>query len=209
MELDPRTTAVVAIHCQGDVVGPTGALAGMFHQQVRHRNVLSRIADLLDAGRRAGCTTIFTRIAFAPDYSDLVPNSPILADIPVLGCMQDGSNAAEIVDEVGLQSADIVITHKRVGGFSERMSLELTSRGITTVLFCGVATNVSVESTARVATDLGYRVVIVEDACSAATLDVHNAAVASLGALASITSVDDVRAALNESVAPPSVQHTP
>lgn len=196
MELDPRTTAIVAIHCQGDVVGPTGALAGVFQEQVERRNVLARIAGLLDAGREVGCTTIFTRIAFAPGYSDLVPNSPILADIPVLGCMKDGSESAKIVDEVRMQPTDIVLTHQRVGGFNERMSLALTSRGITTIIFCGVATNVSVESTARAATDLGYRVVVVEDACSAATLDIHNAAIASLGALATITTVGEVTGAL-------------
>lgn len=208
MELDPRTTAIVAIHCQGDVVGPTGGLAGVFHEQIEHRNVIARIADLLDAGRQAGCTTIFTRIAFSPDYSDLLPNSPILADIPVLGCMQDGSESAKIVDEVRRHATDIVLTHQRVGGFTERMGLELTSRGITTILFCGVATNVSVESTARAATDLGYRVGVVEDACSAATLDIHNAAIASLGVLATITTVDEVTGALNESAGHRSVQHT-
>ncbi len=208
MELDPRTTAIVAVHCQGDVVGPAGALAGMFQQQVRHRNVIGRIADLLDAGRRVGCTTIYTRIAFAPDYSDLVPNSPILADIPVLGCMKDGSELAEIVAELRPHPTDLVITHKRVGGFTERMSLELISRGVTTVLFCGVATNMSVESTARAATDLGYRVAVVEDACSAATPDIHTAAVATLGFLATITSVDEVIASLKESARRQPAQHT-
>ncbi|MGF0313290.1 cysteine hydrolase family protein [Rhodococcus sp. IEGM1428] len=208
MELDPRTTAIVAVHCQGDVVGPNGALAGAFYEQVQLRNIVGRIADLLDAGREAGCTTIFTRIAFAPDYSDLLANSPILADIPVLGCMKDGSEAAKIVDDVRMQPTDIVLTHQRVGGFTERMSLELTARGITTILFCGVATNVSLESTARAATDLGYRVVVVEDACSAATLEIHNAAVASLGALATITTIDEVTGALKKPAGLRSVHQT-
>ena len=199
MELDPHTTAVVAIHCQGDVVGAAGALAGMFHEQVVERDVIARVGDLLDAGRRAGCATVFTRIAFAPDYSDLVPNSPILSDIPVLGCMKDGSESAEIVPELRPHPTDVVLTHQRVGGFTERMSLELVARGITTVVFCGVATNVSVESTARAATDRGYRVIVVEDACSAATPEIHAAAIGSLGVLATITSVGEVTAALGES----------
>jgi nicotinamidase-related amidase len=59
--------------------------------------------------------------------------------------------------------------------------------GIDTLVFAGVATNSSVESTARVATDAGYRVIIAEDACSAATPEAHRASIESLGLLAEIS----------------------
>jgi len=196
MELDARSTAIIAIHCQGDVVGPTGALAGLFSQQIRERNVINRIGTVLDAGRRAGCTVVYTRIAFRPDYSDLIANSPILTEIPKLGCMQDGTSSTEIITALEPDPTDILITHKRVGGFTDELHSVFTARGITTVLFSGVATNVSVESTARAATDLGYRVGIIDDACSAATPEAHTAAIASLSVLATITSVGEVTRSL-------------
>ena len=59
-----------------------------------------------------------------------------------------------------------------------------------------MATNVSVEGTARAASDLGYRMVVVSDACSAATEAAHSASVESLGLLAEISTTDDVLAAL-------------
>ena len=71
MELDPRTTAVVAVHCQGDVVGPHGAFADFFHQQVTERQIIDRGAGVNDAVRRAGGTVVYTRVAWKPDYSDL------------------------------------------------------------------------------------------------------------------------------------------
>ena len=63
-------------------------------------------------------------------------------------------------------------------------------------MFVGVATNASVEGTARVASDLGYRTVVVADACSAATPAAHAASLESLGLLAEITTTDELLAGL-------------
>jgi biuret amidohydrolase len=88
------------------------------------------------------------------------------------------------------------VTHQRVGGFHDSgLDEVLRSAGVETVVFLGVATNASVEGTARVASDLGYRVLVVSDACSAATPEAHAASLESLGLLAEITTTDDVIAA--------------
>jgi nicotinamidase-related amidase len=51
----------------------------------------------------------------------------------------------------------------------------LADRGVTTVLITGAVTNVCCESTARDASTLGYRVVMVADANAAGTDEEHNA----------------------------------
>ncbi|UOY03186.1 cysteine hydrolase family protein [Blastococcus sp. PRF04-17] len=198
MELDPRTTAVVAVHYQGDIVGPDGAFAGFFHQQVAERNVLDVTKGVLDAARAAGVPVVYTRVAWQPDYSDLNANSPLLGIVAQSGCLKDGSPLADIVAEVAPGEGDEVVTHKRVGGFTDSGLHELLqSRGVQTVLFTGVATNASVEGTARQASDLGYRVIVVEDACSAATPAAHQASIESLGLLAEIASAADITTALS------------
>ena len=91
-----------------------------------------------------------------------------------------------------------MLTHKRVGGFSSsHLDTLLRGRGVDTLLFTGVATNFSVEGTARQASDLGYRTVIVADACSAADPATHDASIASLGLLAEITTSAEVLDALS------------
>lgn len=60
-----------------------------------------------------------------------------------------------------------------------------------------MATNASVESTARQASDLGYRTIIVADACSAADPAAHDAAIASLGLLGEITTTAEAVEALS------------
>jgi biuret amidohydrolase len=54
-----------------------------------------------------------------------------------------------------------------------------------------VATNASVEGTAHIASDLGYRVLVISDARSAAMPAAHAASLESLGLLADIITTDD------------------
>jgi nicotinamidase-related amidase len=192
MELNLERTAVIAVHCQGDIVSGDGAFAPFFHDQVVSRNVISKIGGLLDSARESGMTVIYTRVAFKPDFSDLNANSPLLKVVEQSGCLKEGTALADIVTELAPTANDVVITHQRVGGFVSELIAILEERGIDTVVFAGVATNASVEGTARCASDAGYRVIIAEDACSAATPEAHQASIESLGLLAEIASTMDI-----------------
>jgi biuret amidohydrolase len=199
MELNPSRTAVIAVHMQPDVVSADGAFGGFFAAQVVERDVIGQLATLLDAARAAGATAVYTRVAWQPGYPDLMANSPLLGMVAQTQCLVEGSEKAQIVPQLTPQDGDVVVTHQRVGGFSaSQLDTILRARGIDTVLFAGVATNASVEGTARQASDLGYRTVIVADACSAADPGAHDASIASLGLLAEITTVDEATEALSK-----------
>ncbi|WP_328324802.1 cysteine hydrolase [Kribbella sp. NBC_00382] len=197
MELTPSTTAVIAVHMQRDIVSADGAFGGFFAAQATERDVVGITGKLLDAARSAGATVVYTRVAWRDDYSDLVVNSPLLGIVAQSKCLADGSPKAEILPEIAPVDGDIVVTNQRVGGFaSSQLDVILRSRGIDTVVFAGVATNASVEGTARQASDLGYRTIVVADACSAADPAAHDASIASLGLLGEITSSAEITEAL-------------
>jgi nicotinamidase-related amidase len=197
MELNPATTAVIAVHMQHDIVSADGAFGGFFAAQAAERDIVGVTGKLLDAARSAGATVVYTRVAWQPGYPDLVPNSPLLAMVAQFHCLVEGSEKAEIVAELAPKDSDLVVTHQRVGGFAASPLDELLrGRGIDTVVFAGVATNASVEGTARQASDLGYRTVVVSDGCSAADQAAHDASLASLGLLAEIVTSADVAGAL-------------
>jgi nicotinamidase-related amidase len=197
MELDPRTTALLAVHLQNDVVGADGAFADFFHEQVAARNVVAVNGDLITAARAAGVPVIYTRVAWKPDYSDLHANSPLLGMVAQFGCLKDGSRSAEIVAELAPTEGDHVVTHQRVGPFVDSPLKGLLEKlGVTTLVVSGVATNASVEATVRGASDHGYRTILVEDGCSAGTLEAHQASVGSMGLLAEITTAAEVTQAL-------------
>lgn len=195
MEILSRKTALIAVHVQGDIISKEGAFAPFFFEEVQRRNVVKKLRDLVDVAHQAGIHVIYTKVAFSPDYSDLIPNAPLLQVVQQGGSLKEGNVLTEIIEPLAPRPEDTVATHTTVGGLTPELLSLLSERGIDTLLIAGVATNVSVEGTARAAVDLGYNVVIVEDACSAANPDAHQASLASLSLLAAITTVDEVRSA--------------
>jgi len=190
---NPATTAIVAVHFQNDIVGADGAFAGFFRAEIDRTGVLGTAARLLDGARAAGARVVYTRVAWKADQSDLNANSPLLGIVAQTKCLTDGTPGAEIIGEVAPIDGDTVVTHQRVGGFSgSTLDETLRQAGVDTVVFIGVATNASVEGTARAASDLGYRTVVVSDACSAATEAAHAASLESLGLLAEIVTTEEL-----------------
>ncbi len=203
MELDPRTTAVVAVHMMRDVVTHEGAFGQFFGEGVERHQIVAQVGRLLDAARAAGSPVIYTRVVFKPGHPDLVVNCPLLGVVAQTGAVEDGKPGAEIVPELAPQAGDHVVDHQRVTGFhGTELDVLLRSRGITTVVFAGVATNVSVEGTAREAVNLGYRTVIAADACSAAADEAHQATLATFGLLGEVVTVDELTAALHGQAVP-------
>ena len=75
---------------------------------------------------------------------------------------------------MGPKPGDLVITKHQWGAFYRtELELELRRRGLTTIVLCGIATNIGVESTARFAFEYGYHQVFVEDAMSALSAEEH------------------------------------
>ncbi|MBL2617061.1 hydrolase, partial [Klebsiella pneumoniae] len=75
---------------------------------------------------------------------------------------------------LGKQESDIEVTKRQWGAFyGTDLELQLRRRGIDTIILCGISTNIGVESTARNAWELGFNLVIAEDACSAASAEQH------------------------------------
>lgn len=199
MELNASRTALIAIHLQRDIVSADGAFGGFFAAQAESRKVLKVFDSVASASRAAGALVVYTRVAWKPGYPDLVANSALLGMVKQHECLVEGSPKAEIIAEVAPKSGDLVVTHTRVGGFAASpLDTILRSRDIDTVMFLGVATNASVEGTARQASDLGYRTVVIADGCSTVDEAAHNASINSLGLLAEIAQSADVIAALKK-----------
>ncbi|MCB5912246.1 isochorismatase family protein [Streptomyces pinistramenti] len=72
---------------------------------------------------------------------------------------------AELVPDLDRQPADILVTKQQWGAFhGTGLDLELRRRGVTQVVFAGIATSIGVESSARAAHEHGYHVTIATDA---------------------------------------------
>jgi nicotinamidase-related amidase len=190
--IDRGRAAVIAVDFQHDVIGSDGAFAPLFYDCVERAGVVPAAVRLLDGARAAHAKIVYSRAVFQAGYPELVPNIPVLAMVAEYGCLLDGTRGAAIIDDVTPHHGDVVIGHHRVSCF-QGTELDVILRGgrVDTIALAGVATNLAIESTARAASDLGYRTIVLSDACSTTTDASHNASLESLGMLAEVMSLDE------------------
>jgi nicotinamidase-related amidase len=109
-----------------------------------------------------------------------------------------GSQDAEFLPEIAPVGDEIVFSKTAGGVFSStNIHYVLRNLGIQTLVACGVSTAGCVEGAVRAARDLGYDVVVVEDACAAWTEALHVGAIHVMREVfAKIKRADEVIAAL-------------
>lgn len=165
--IDRTKAALVVIDLQKGVVGRQTA---PYASDI----VVKNAAALADASRKNGMPVFLVRVAFSPDCKDAlrpVVDAPWPAQTPPPDWM-------DIVPEMGPKPGDFVITKHQWGAFyGTELDLEFRRRGITTMVLCGVLTNIGVESTARFAYEYGYDQIFAEDAMAARSAEEHAFAV--------------------------------
>lgn len=148
--LDPRATALVLIDLMDRIVA--NPLAPHTGSQV----VAASLA-LAKAFRAAGAPVVAVRVE-RPGVAEQPPGSELPAEVEA--------------------AADAVVVKRTIGAFQGTGLHELLqARGVETLVFTGIATNLGVESSARAAADHGYRLVFVEDAMTGLTEAEHQASV--------------------------------
>ena len=86
-----------------------------------------------------------------------------------------GTWAAAVIDELAPTAEDYVVPKYRWSAFFQTyLDLALRTRKIDTIVIAGGSTDVGVASTAYMARDLDYNLVIVSDACSSPEHDNHD-----------------------------------
>jgi nicotinamidase-related amidase len=136
--------------------------------------VVENAAAIADAFRKNQMPVFLVRVTPSPDGKDAL--RPI-CDAP-MQMPNPPANWAEIVPEMGPKPGDFVITKHQWGAFyGTDLDLQFRRRGITTMVLCGITTNIGCESTARFAFEFGYNQIFVEDAMSALAAEEHQATV--------------------------------
>jgi biuret amidohydrolase len=197
LQVDPSRTALVNVHWQQDIVTAQGAFAPFFAESVARHGVIDKTRSLVEAARSAGVLVIWARAAFREGYPELILNTGLNQAIRDLGALVEGSRGAQIIDDLAPTSREPVVSHPGTSAFpATPLDSILRRHGIETVLFTGVSTNVTVEGTARDAVNLGYRAVIVSDACAAATDGAHAATLETFSLLGRTARVEEIQAAM-------------
>lgn len=194
--VEPAHTAVVTSEVQNGVVGTSSALPALAEAA---RPMVERLAVLCGAARAASVPVVHATAARRTDGAGSNTNARLFLAVrkaPV--ALLPGSFEAEVVHELGLDPADLVL--HRLHGLSPMAGTDLDpilrNLGVTTLVATGVSVNVAVTNLVMDAVNLGYQVVLPRDAVCGIPADYADAVIDNtLALLATVTTVDEIVAA--------------
>ena len=160
LQLDFQKTALVLIDLQKGIVSIPGG-----------KEVVDKATKLIQQFRKNNGFMSFVCVDFHDGNDQLTP----ITD-STTGKSNHPKDWAEFVPDLGVLEDDYTVTKRQWGAFfGTDLDLQLRRRGIDTVVLCGIATNMGVESTAREAFQLGYQQIFITDAMTSFTKEEHEA----------------------------------
>jgi nicotinamidase-related amidase len=187
-------TALINVHWQKDIASASGAFAPFFWESIERSGAIQTTVDLVAHARESGMLVIWAKAEFRPNYPELPMNNGLNEAIKASNALVHGSSGAAFIDEFAATDIEPIVGHPGTSAFRDTpLDAVLRLNNIETILFTGVATNITVEGTARDAVNLGYRAVIVSDACAAATDAAHNATLETFALLGQTATVAEIR----------------
>ena len=177
LRIDPASSAVIVIDMQNAYASPGGYVDLAGFDITGAAGVIGRIGQVLDTARAAAIPIIFLQNGWDGDYVEAGgPGSPNWHKSNALKTMRARPDLAgqllarggwdyALVDALAPQPGDIRLHKTRYSAFfNSQLDSVLRARGIRTLIFVGIASNVCVESTLRDAFHLEYFSVMLDDA---------------------------------------------
>ena len=184
--IDPKKTALLIVDMQNEfVLRDFGEAldfkkAGEWDRWIPFHDRLDNITipankKLLEYFRKNGMTVTFGRIACLRDDGE--DRSPVQKSDGWNGMLLPvNSYAAQMIDELTPMENEIVVNKTTDSVTTGTNYLQLLDfMGIETVVVTGIVTDQCVASTVRGLADAGYKVICVEDACAAGSMELHDA----------------------------------
>lgn len=172
LPFEPAATALLIIDMQRDFLEPGGFGEMLGNDVSLLRTTIEPCTRILKAARSMGLTVIHTREGHRPDLTDAPPSKLSRGGLevgigdpgPMGRILVRGEPGHDIIPELAPGDDEPVIDKPGKGAFYETgLNLILKNRGITTLIVCGVTTEVCVHTTVRQANDRGYECVVLAD----------------------------------------------
>jgi len=165
LELDLRRTAVLPVDLQNDIVAASENV----------EPALQNASSVLQAARSSGVPIVHVTVSFSDGYRDApVATHPLYKMVSENRLVLASEEGGKIHASVAPKQDELVLNKTGVDPFlTTRLAQHLRILDVNTLLLMGVWTNFAVEATARTAADLGYRVIVVRDACASNSDENH------------------------------------
>jgi nicotinamidase-related amidase len=160
LHIDFQKTALVIIDLQKGIVKLSNG-----------QEIVEKAEQLVKLFRQRDGFISFVNVDYHDGKDYLKPSTDQLANSVKLP-----DDWADFAPELGVGSNDYVVTKRQWGAFfGTDLDLQLRRRGIDTIVLCGIATNIGVESTAREAFQFGYHQIFITDAMTTFSKEEHEA----------------------------------
>ncbi len=145
-----------------------------------HYEVITNTNLLIEHFRKQHLPIFFVRLAFNKNYDDMPRYLPMADSIKTNHKFILGQTDTCFIDELNFNEAIDTVFNKKAGDpFHGSHLLEaLQAEAISDIVFTGIATDHAILYGANTAMTHGYKVIIMSDACGAATQTQHEQALA-------------------------------
>ena len=159
LDINTKSTALLVMDCQVNIVNSL--------PPPEKAKVLRNLTKAIAAARQASIPVIYVAVQFRKGYPEISSRNPLFSTIREAGRLQEAAPDTAICEEIRPQPSEIVVTKKRISAFTgSDLEVVLRSRNIDTLVLTGVSSLGVVESTARFAFDMDYRLLVLGDCCS-------------------------------------------
>ena len=165
-QIIPDKTALITIDFQklfveGHAIAAPGGVDAM-----SRTNALSAVC------RKNGVAVMHIAHQLRPDHSNLGVLADVVPTVESKRLLTGGEATADFHSGLNIEDSDWVVIKPRLGAFTgSDVELTLRARGIDTLMMAGVATGVCVDTTARQAALLDFKVIMLSD--GTATSDIN------------------------------------
>lgn len=176
---DPNNCVLVVIDVQNDFCHPDGSVAKDGKDVSECVKMVPRLNEFIASVRELQIPIVFVATTHSPESTSDAWKFRTGSSELVAHCAPETWGAEFYSMEV--MPEDFVVTKHRYSAFtSPEFSDKLKDLGRRSLLFTGVATNICVETTLRDATCADYFSTLIEDCCSAYSLESHQTALESI-----------------------------
>ena len=167
-----RSSALVLIEFQREWLGDDGKIRHLMQDKEQFEFAIEGAKRVVGAARQHGMPVVHCGLRFQNGYPELGRGLyGLRAVIPRVGTFPSDGKGSQFVEPFVPKSDEFVV-QGRVGGSGfagSNLDAYLRNQRLDTIYLAGFALHVCVESTLRHGHDLGYNVVVLEDACAAFT----------------------------------------
>lgn len=177
LDFAKNDSALIIIDMQNAFLDKNGSLSKMGLDTSRATRVIEPIVNLKHEFEKNNLPIIYLQHTHRNDGLDSGLIDKVFPPIMQLGHCKEGTWDCEMIDELKPQPRDIMVKKYRFSGFyNTQLDNVLRQIGADTLVVCGIATNICVESTVRDAFYRDYNVFVPEETTAGFFVEAEKAA---------------------------------